>query len=123
MPGGGERGHLMRRSASSGLSLIEMVVTVSVAAILLSVAMPGLRTMIQNNRVAADTNVLVGSLNYARSEALTRGLPVSICASSNGTSCAGSANWAGGWIVFTDDAGTAGTLDGTDALIRSYPTL
>lgn len=93
----------------SGFTLIELVVTISVAAILLTLAVPSFRSTIQNNRVTGQANEFLTSLTLARSEAIKRGRNASVCISSDGTSCMGS-NWASGWLVWSDNNGN-GTLD------------
>lgn len=98
-----------------GFTLVELVVTMAIAAILVTVAIPGFSNLIRDNRLIASTNRLVTSLAHARSEAVKRGTSVSICASSNGTACTGS--WTDGWLVFSD-GGTTGTVDGTDTILR-----
>jgi type IV fimbrial biogenesis protein FimT len=103
-----------------GFTLIELMVTLTVATILVTVAIPGFRTIIQNNRATTQSNNLLTAMTLARSEAIKRGIRVSVCSSSDQATCAGSTDWATGWIVFTDDTGTAGTLDGTDVLIRVW---
>ena len=61
-----------------GFTLLELMVTVAVAAILATVAVPGFRDLIQNNRVTTQTNELVTALNFARTEAVKRGRPVDV---------------------------------------------
>lgn len=102
----------------SGFTLIELIVTVTVAAIVLALAGSGFSHLIRNNRVAAQTNGLVSALNLARSEAVTRSAAVSVCASNTGTGCTAT-NWEGGWIVFVD-GGTAGALDGSDRVLKVF---
>lgn len=99
-----------------GFTLIELMMTLAVAAILLGIAAPGFVSIIKNNRITTVTNDLLADLALARSEAAKRGQNVSICISSNGTSCTGT-NWLDGRLVFSD-TGTAGTIDGSDAIIR-----
>lgn len=106
----------MKKSCSGGFTLIELLITIAIAAILLTLAAPSFTTMIKNNRLAAQTNDLVSDLALARGEAAKRGVRVGICISSNGTSCTGT-NWALGHLIFTDD-GIAGSVDGTDEIIR-----
>lgn len=90
-------------ASERGFTLIELIVTVAVLAILLSIAIPNYQTFVLNSRMASQTNDLVTALNLARSEAVKRAADVTVCASSNGTSCTG--GWAQGWIV-RDAAGT-----------------
>jgi len=110
-------------SRQGGYTLIELLTTVAVAAVVTTAAVPGLRSFVQNNRIAAQTNELVASLVLARSEAVTRGVATTVCASSDGASCSGSTNWTGGWLVFAD-AAPLGALDAdTDVLLRAHPGL
>lgn len=98
-----------------GFTLVELVVTLSVAAILVTLATPALRDTITRNQLAAQTNEFVRALSIARSEAVKRGLDVTVCNSSDGATCASVTDgaWEKGWIVFTD-VGTRGTLDTED---------
>lgn len=97
----------------AGFTLIELMITIAMLAILASLAAPSFQQMIVNNRIATDTNLLIGDLNLARGEAIKRGARVTVCASSNGTSCTGAADWSAGRLVFVDE-GVAGTVDGND---------
>lgn len=103
----------------NGFTLLELMITVAIAAILLAVAIPSFQSVMASNRITSQTNNFLASLALARSEALKRGTGISICASANGTSCAGTSttNWTTGWIVFTD-SGTVGSVDGSDAVLR-----
>ena len=93
------------------MTLIELLSAVTVAAILLAIAVPSFRLYSQGVRLSDATNSLVTTLNRARSEAVTRGRPVTVCASDDQTTCAGAEVWTSGWIVFNDDNGN-GSLDG-----------
>jgi type IV fimbrial biogenesis protein FimT len=107
-----------------GFTLIELMVTLAVATILITVAIPGFRTIIQNNRVAAQSNDLLTALTLARSEALKRGVQVSVCSSDDQTDCdaAPGTDWVNGWIVFVDD-NADGNKDGGELLIRVWDGL
>ena len=67
----------------------------------------------RNDRMTTEANDLVSAINLARTEAVTRAAPVSVCASSDGTSCSADTGWNKGWIVFLD-YGTPGTLTDAD---------
>lgn len=107
----------------NGLTLVELMITLIVIAIALAVAVPGFTDFIRGNRVTAQANEFLVSLTFARSEAIKRGRPVAVCASSDQSSCSGSNDWDAGWIVFADDDGTEGELDGTDELLRVHEAL
>ena len=101
---------------SSGFTLMELMITLVIATLLFTVAIPSFNGLIKKNRIATYTNNLVTSLALARSEAVKRGRQVSLCASNNRTNCTNT-SFQQGWIVFTDQ-NTAGTVDGTDTILR-----
>lgn len=108
-----------------GITLVEMMVTLSIVAILTVLATPSFTGIIQKARLQAEANSLVGDLQFARSEAIKRGQPVSLCPSSNGTACSMTKPyaWEQGWIVFNDVNGS-GSLDApTDAPLRVRSSL
>ncbi len=90
----------------SGFTLIELIVVISIIAIVASVGVPLYNSFIKDNRLSSATVTLLGEFQYARSEAVKRNSQVTICASSNGSSC-NSSDWEDGRLVFVDDgAGT-----------------
>ena len=105
-----------------GFTLIELLVTLSVLVILLAVAIPGLQPLARNNRLTALTNDLISTLNVARSEAVKRGVRVTVCKSANSDAaapvCNTGADWHDGWLVFVDNSGTIGIFDGTDVRLK-----
>lgn len=107
----------------SGFTLIELMVTVAIAVLLTSLALPGFQSMLVGRRVDAAADMLVSDFRFARSEAIKRTNQVTICASSNGTSCTGAgALWRDGWIVFVDE-NAGGTVDGNDIVMRVQEAL
>jgi type IV fimbrial biogenesis protein FimT len=115
----------MKRYRQTGFNLLELMVTITVFAILLGVGIPSFMETMRANRLTTVVNQLVTALNIARSEAAKRGYGVSVCASNAAHTCALSVSWdTGGWIVFTDDTstgGVAGAFDvGTDAVLQVY---
>ncbi len=101
-----------------GFTLIELVVTMAVAAILVAVAVPNMRTFIQNGRLNTQVNDLIGDLSLARSEAIKRRSNVGVCKSTNGTTCVGGGDWRDGRAVFVDDITINGTWDAGETILR-----
>lgn len=102
-----------------GLTLIELIVTVSLLAITITFAAPSFVAVIQNNRSINLTNDLIGSLNMARSEAIKRGSSVSVCAASNQNFNSCGNNWNQGWIVFVNpDENNTFANNTTEPIIR-----
>lgn len=83
---------------NAGFTLIELMMTVFIAAIVLTLGVPSFQEMSRNNQLTAQTNDLVSSFNLARSEAVKRRSAVRVCTSNNQTSCVAGA-WQDGWIV------------------------
>lgn len=97
----------MIHGREQGITLIELLVTLSVAAILLAIAAPSFTTMLANNRAQSQSALLFRSLNYARSEAVRRSAEVYV------SSLSGTTDWAAqGWHIWSDlPSGTAGSFD------------
>jgi type IV fimbrial biogenesis protein FimT len=94
-------------SKQRGFTLMELMVTLSIAGIMLSIAIPNFTSTIKGSRITTQVNEFVTSMNFIRSEAVKRGVRVSMCKSSDGATCVTTGDWAQGWIVFTnqnDDA-------------------
>ncbi len=87
-----------------GFTIVELLVTLGVATILVSVAVPSFRTISMNSKQAGTVNELVAGMHLARNTAITLNARVGICASSNGVSCE-VVDWNEGWIAFHDEDG------------------
>jgi len=112
------------RGAGRGFTLIEVMVTITVAGILLAIGVPAFQSFVQNDRDIGQANSLVGSLNYARSEAIKRGSPtgITVCPSALGLACdVGSTAWAGGWIVV--DTNNADCGGAACPVLQSVPAM
>ncbi len=107
---------------SYGLTLIELMVTLAVFAIVTVLAFPGFKLYQQNSNRVSQLNGMVATFNLARSEAVKRNLPVVVCASTDQASCSGSINWTTGWIAFVD-SNSNGQLDGGEPLFHVHGRL
>lgn len=119
------------RRTSKGFTLLELIVAIAVTGIILSVGVPSFISIIQNNRAVAHTNDLVTGLNLARSEATRRSSVVTVCSSTNGTTCNGGNDWSTGWLVrngagevlrtWPERSGGAGILTATTSQVQFQP--
>lgn len=82
---------------SLGFTLLELMATLAIVAIIAGLATPGLQSLMQRSSIDSKRNALVEGIQLARSEAIFRGMPVQLCASSNGEDCGGTLE--DGWIV------------------------
>jgi len=112
-----------RVRGAAGFTILELLAAITVLAVFLTLALPNFQAAIQNNRLTSATNGFLTAMQFARSEALSRREPVSVCGSSDGATC--NDDWETGWIVFVDDndAGdtTAVIADPNDVL-RVWPS-
>jgi type IV fimbrial biogenesis protein FimT len=94
--------YLAPHKRQCGFTLVELLVALAIAAVLLTLGVPSFRSTIASSRLTSSTSDLVGSLAQARSEAIRRGVRVTVCISNDGATCATSGNWDRGWISFVD---------------------
>ncbi len=104
----------------TGLTLIELIITVAVFIVVASTAGPAMQNVLRDNRTVAQVNGLLGDLNFTRSEAIKRGTNVTICQSDDQISCSNDKDaWHKGWVVV--DA--AGNLLRVHGALRGGTTL
>lgn len=87
----------MKKSSciARGFTLIELMVTVALVAILMAVAVPSMTTFQRNAQLTSFSNTLLSAVNAARGEAMKRGQPAMVVPTDG-------SNWSSGWVVFVD---------------------
>jgi type IV fimbrial biogenesis protein FimT len=93
------------RNSARGFTLIELMVTVVVLAILLAIGVPSFREFYLNNRITSQINMLHSHLLLARSEAVKRNRPAQVCGIAPGSQLCADRDWSQGWVVFVDRDG------------------
>lgn len=91
-------GRQARVPLAAGFTLIELMVTLVVAAIILGIALPNFTGLVNGSRLTAQTNELVTGIQLARSEAIRLNRTVNFCGSTDGASCAAAGDWSQ-WLV------------------------
>jgi type IV fimbrial biogenesis protein FimT len=109
-------------SGNVGISIIELVVSLAIVAILATTGVPAFSSFIQSNRLNESSFDMLATINLARTEAVKRRTRVLLCRSADPTlptpSCGGSANtWTTGWLVFASGDSNSTYEAGTDTLL------
>jgi len=111
---------MSRRKPARGLTLVELMLVVALLGIVTVVAVPGFQSLQQRTHMRAEATRLLAALNLARSEAVRRNVPVSLCpsryAESGVLSCYG--GYSAGWIVFSNPG--RGTEVDASSLVQAY---
>ncbi|MFC4312112.1 GspH/FimT family pseudopilin [Steroidobacter flavus] len=93
------------RGRTAGFTLLELMIAITVLTIGISIAVPSFNDMTRRHRLTTQTNSLMSALAIARSEAVKRGTPVTVCpvAANNPDDCSTNSNWAAtGWLILSD---------------------
>lgn len=93
-----------------GFTLIELMITIALLAILLFVAVPNFSGFVASSRLTASKELLISSIAFARSEAIKRGEDITVCRrDASDDTCDGnnvgsvSRDWSDGWLIFIDE--------------------
>lgn len=86
----------------AGFTLVELLVTLLIVAILFGLAVPAFVNLLERNRLETTASRFLNTLMTARSEALKRNQPVVICKSVNGSRCVNTGGWERGWMIYAD---------------------
>lgn len=89
----------MKNAAERGFTLIELMVTIAILAILLGIGVPSFSDATLGSKLGSYANSMVASASLARSEAIKRNTTITLCVSADGASCATTGGWEQGWIV------------------------
>lgn len=105
-----------------GFSLLELMITLLIIALLVSLAMPNFMSRVQDDRLTSQINEFAAALYLTRSEAIKRGVRVTLCKSSDGLTCTTANGWEQGWLIFEDNNSDA-TLNNISELIVKHEAL
>lgn len=122
----------MKKRNERGFTIYELLITLLIVGIVLSLGIPNLSEFTQNSRIASTVNDLHSSFMLARSEAARAKANVTICASDEplaaNATCDG-AGFDGGWIIFVDVGPDDGGVDiarddpANEPVLRRHPPI
>ncbi|HEX7029970.1 MAG TPA: GspH/FimT family pseudopilin [Gammaproteobacteria bacterium] len=118
----------MEKVPQNGFTLLEMLITILVISIVASITVPAMGDLVRDNRLTTSVNDFIASVTLARSEAIKRSAPVTVCISDNPTAAnpacdaAAGGEWETGWVVFADADGDA-VIDAGETLLQQHAPL
>jgi type IV fimbrial biogenesis protein FimT len=110
------------RAHGTGTTVLELMVTLAIAAVLVTAGLPSFQWYLHRQHVRAAVNQLHHDLLLARAEAVYRNAIVIACPGAPGSGCANGPDWSGGWIVFEDGDGDR-ALSAMEPVIRHGQSL
>jgi type IV fimbrial biogenesis protein FimT len=111
---------MQSKRRDSGYTMMELLITMVIVAILGSIAVPGFKYVTSSNRISTEVNGLLGDIQFARSQAVKEGLSVTICTSASPYTGCTNTDWELGWIVFLDSNSNKAVEVG-ESIIRTQP--
>ena len=115
----------MKEHTQNGFTLYELMITLLIVGVVLTLGMPNLTAFTQNSRITTTANDLHAAFQVARSEAARAKSNITICASNNsmtaGADCQG--NWEDGFIVFVDSNGDIARAGASETVLRAHPAI
>ena len=112
-------------TTQTGFTLLELLMTIAIAAIVATLGIPSFQYVTNSNRVSGEVNGLLGDLQFARAEAIKEGQNVTVCLSKGGQTCdTTGAAWQSGWIVYSNPTGTGQntTVPAAGSILRIQST-
>ena len=115
----------MKKRAQNGFTLYELMITLLIVGVVLTLGMPNLTAFTQNSRITTTANNLHAAFQVARSEAARSKATITICASDNSmdatADCQG--NWEDGFIIFLDLNGDIARAGADESVLRAHPAV
>lgn len=100
-----------------GFTLFELLITLTLILLFAAFAVPSYRFFVLHNRQTTETNLITNAINFARSEAITRHVTMTLCPSTNSLNC--ETNWSSGWMIFVDKNNNV-TAENSENILRRY---
>jgi type IV fimbrial biogenesis protein FimT len=86
----------------SGFTLIELVITITIAAILIAIVVPSFNSIIESSKERATRDALISAIYTAREQAISKRVKVYLCPTSDGATCLETTSWGSQWLVYQE---------------------
>jgi type IV fimbrial biogenesis protein FimT len=104
-----------------GFSLYELLMTLALAALLVSIGVPSFSSLLARSQQAVEINALFHAFHLARKQSIMRRKVVSLCPSRDGESCLAGKDWSPGWIMFENtDRDSPPRVDPGEIIVRAH---
>lgn len=110
------------RSKDAGYSLYELLMTMTLAAAVLTLGIPSFGSMVANHRLRVEVDALFHAVHVARKSSIVRRRAVTICPTGNGLDCDPGQDWSTGWMMFVNtDRDQPAVRDDDEPVLRHHP--
>jgi type IV fimbrial biogenesis protein FimT len=93
---------MQTRSTLQGFTLFELIVTIGLATLVLTLGLPSFGGIIANHRLRVEVNALFHAVHLARKESIVRRRVVTLCPTRDGLACERDPDWSSGWMMFVN---------------------
>jgi type IV fimbrial biogenesis protein FimT len=110
---------MMNLHTNRGITLIELLIAITISAILTIAAAPGMTGVIKSNRMSSAANDFLAAMQFAKNQSIAQLTPVTLCKKNlAGDNCTTAGGWEQGWIVFSDSDRNALVDSASDILLH-----
>lgn len=112
---------MQKRNAIRGYSLLELMMTLGLITVILTLGVPSFGNIVANQRLMAEINALFHDIHLARKESVVRRRVVSLCPTLGGDTCEPGSDWSAGWMMFVNlDRDWPAVRDSGEPVLRRY---
>jgi len=109
------------RRAAGGYSLYELIITIGLVALVMSLGVPSFGRMLADHRLRVEVDALFHAVHLARKESVVRRRAVTLCPSRDGQNCEPGFDWSDGWIMFVNlDRDAPAARDSDEPLLQRF---
>jgi type IV fimbrial biogenesis protein FimT len=112
---------MLIRHAAGGYSLYELIITIGLVALVMSLGVPSFGRMLADHRLRVEVDALFHAVHLARKESVVRRRAVTLCPSRDGQNCEPGFDWSDGWIMFVNlDRDAPAVRDSGEPLLQRF---